>query len=261
MTEAWIYTDAELLQKHLIALELLPEKEQDKADMNYDGNLTVTDLSILIRRIEKKMNYEVRLSSATDKFYYEKQEEAELKFYADISCGIQDSCQAVIETVTMNGSEYAAERQGDSSLYAVKTSAGDNPGVKEYRITKVLLDSGQEVSVDYSERMEVLKSAPEVMGFQTEELTDTAQMKVSFVLRDEDSALTSSDMKVLRQSDNNLLTSEKLRAGKNEFTLDLEEDTLYDIYITASITEIQMNWRRKGITQEIYPWSEKCSST
>ena len=228
------YTDAELLQKHLIALELLPEKEQDKADMNYDGNLTVTDLSILIRRIEKKMNYEIRLSSATDKFYYEKQEEAELKFYAYISCGIQDSCQAVIETVTMNGSEYAAERQGDSSLYAVKTSAGDNPGVKEYRITKVLLDSGQEVSVDYSERIEVLKSAPEVMEFQTEELTDTAQMKVSFVLRDEDSALTSSDMKVLRRSDNNLLTSEKLRVGKNEFTLDLEEDTLYDIYITAS---------------------------
>lgn len=228
------YTDVEILQKHLIALELLPEKDQDKADMNYDRKLTVTDLSILIRRIEKNVNYEISLSSAMDKFYYEKQEEAELKFYADISCGIQDPCQDVIETVTVNGREYDAERQEGSSLYTVKTGAEDTAGVKEFQITKVLLNSGQEVSVDYSEKIEVLKSTPEVSEFQAEELTDTAQMKISFVLRDEDSALTSSRMEVLRHSDNSLLTSEKLSAGKNEFILDLEEGTLYDIHITAA---------------------------
>ena len=228
------YTDVEALQKHLIALELLSENEQDKADMNYDRKLTVTDLSILIRKIEKNVSYEISLSSAMDQFYYEKQEEAELKFYADVSCGLQDPCQALIESVTINGREYNAERQEGSSLYTVKTGAQDEAGVKEFWITKVLLDSGQEVSVDYSEKIEVLKSAPEIVEFQTEDLTDTAQMKVSFVLRDEDSALTSSQMEVLRQTDNNLLTSEKLHAGKNEFTLDLEEETLYDICITAA---------------------------
>ena len=43
----------ELLEKHLIGLELLPGSRQGKADMNSDGALTVTDLSLLIRRIEK----------------------------------------------------------------------------------------------------------------------------------------------------------------------------------------------------------------
>ena len=44
------YTDVELLEKHLIGLELLPEGRQRAADMNSDGKLTVTDLSLLIRR-------------------------------------------------------------------------------------------------------------------------------------------------------------------------------------------------------------------
>lgn len=127
------YTDVELLQSHLIALELLPEEDQDKADMNFDRNLTVTDLSILIRRIEKNINYEISLSSAMDKFYYEKQEETELKFYAHISCGIQEPCQAVIETVTVNGREYEADRHEEGSLYTVKTGAQDGAGVRMHR--------------------------------------------------------------------------------------------------------------------------------
>ena len=82
--------------------------------MNSDGTLTVTDLSLLIRRIEKTVAYEVKLSSATERFYYEKQEQAELKFYAEVSHDVR------IEKVTVNGQEYGAETEGGSSLYTVR---------------------------------------------------------------------------------------------------------------------------------------------
>ena len=228
------YSDVELLQKHLIALKILDKDGQKRADMNSDGKLTVTDLSMLIRRIEKKADYEVHISSAMERFYYEKQEQAELNFYAEVSCGMEDPCEATIESVIINGTEYEAARREDSQVYTVTADTGDRSGVKEYHITKAILNNGQEVSVDYTEQIDVLKSAPEVMDFHAEEMTDAAQMKVSFVLKDDDSALSMSQMKVVRQSDSSLFMEKDLRAGKNEFTLDLEEGTAYDIHITAA---------------------------
>ena len=184
------YTDVELLEKHLIGLELLPEGRQRAADMNSDGKLTVTDLSLLIRRIEKTVDYEVKLSSATERFYYEKQEQAELKFYAEVSHDVR------IEKVTVNGQEYGAETEGDFSLYTVRPDVGETSGVKEFHITEVQLEGGQRVKTDYTEKTEVLKSMPQVDEFLAEELTDTARMKVSFVLTDEDSAVTGAGIKI-----------------------------------------------------------------
>ena len=46
------YTDVELIQRHLIELQLLEQDAQESADINDDGKLTVTDLALLVRRIE-----------------------------------------------------------------------------------------------------------------------------------------------------------------------------------------------------------------
>lgn len=230
------YTDVELLEKHLIGLELLPEGRQRAADMNSDGKLTVTDLSLLIRRIEKTVDYEVKLSSATERFYYEKQEQAELKFYAEVSHDVR------IEKVTVNGQEYGAETEGGSSLYTVRPDVGETSGVKEFHITEVQLEGGQRVKTDYTEKTDVLKSMPQVDEFLAEELTDTARMKVSFVLTDEDSAVTGAGIKIEKKpdrgtdapSETDLIFEDEAGKGRNEFVLDLEEDTPYLVYITVN---------------------------
>ena len=129
------YTDVELLERHLIGLELLPENRKDAADMNSDGRLTVTDLSLLIRRIERTLEYEVELSSAMERFYYEKGEQVELKFLADVSYGVQ------IEKVTVDGLECDVKRDEESSVYTVGLEAGEASGVKEFHITEVLLET------------------------------------------------------------------------------------------------------------------------
>ena len=230
------YTDVELLEKHLIGLELLPEGRQRAADMNSDGKLAVTDLSLLIRRIEKTVDYEVKLSSATERFYYEKQEQAELKFYAEVSHDVR------IEKVTVNGQEYGAETEGDSSLYTVRPDVGETSGMKEFHITEVQLEGGQRVKTDYTEKTDVLKSMPQVDEFLAEELTDTARMKVSFVLTDEDSAVTGAGIKIGKKpdrgtdapSETDLILEDEAGKGRNEFVLDLEEDTPYLVYITVN---------------------------
>ena len=53
------YTDVELIQKHLIDLEILGQDAQEPADLNDDGKLTVTDLALLVRMIENRTDDEI----------------------------------------------------------------------------------------------------------------------------------------------------------------------------------------------------------
>ena len=70
-------------------------------------------------------------------------EEIALKFYAQVSYG------ADIERVTVNGAEYEVQKTEGSSEYTVQLPAVNTPGVQAFHITKVSLNSGQEVEVDY----------------------------------------------------------------------------------------------------------------
>lgn len=223
------YTDVHILQRHLISLKLLAEDKQNTADMNSDGKLSVTDLSLLLQMVEKSVNYEVKITSAMDRLYYEKEEKFELKFYAEVSY------DAEIENVTINDTEYEVQKSQESSEYLVNLQAGDSPGVQEFYITNVRLNTGQNVDVDYKVKIDVLKSIPSVSEFLAEEKTDTAQMKISFVLEDEDSALLSSEMEVLRKDGEEYTSVDKkdIIIGKNEFVLDLDEEEVYTLNISA----------------------------
>ena len=193
------YTDVELLERHLIGLELLAENRQRDA-----GTL----------------DYEMKLSSAMERLYYEKGEDAELRFLADISYG------AEIQKVTVNGKETAVEKGENGSLYAVRAETGDRVGVHEFHFTEVLLDGGQKVKTEHTERIGILKEQPEVEDFLIEELPDPLQTKVSFTLRDEDSAMVSAAMEVVNDSDGSMLMSEAVKTGQScSVTLDGFENT------------------------------------
>lgn len=222
------HTDVELLEKHLISFQELPTGFQSAADMNSDGNLTVTDLSLLMIQAGQNIDYEVNLTSATEKFYYEKGEQAELKLSANVSG------DAVIESMTVNGTEYPAEKSADSPVYTVRFGVGDKAGVQELRVTQVRLTAGQTVDTDFTEKIEVLKTAPSVEGFLSEQINGTGQMKVSFTLKDEDTALTGAGLEVVKASDNSTLFTEEITAGQKEYVMDLEDGTAYTLYISGS---------------------------
>ena len=221
------YTDVHMLKGHLIDLERLATDRQSRADMDLDGQLTVTDLSLLIWKIEKKLDYQVELTSAMDRFYYEKGEEVELRFSAHVSHGGQ------ISYVTVDGRTYEVEREEDGALYTVRLDAGDAPGVRTLRLTGATLANGQEVATELTEQIEVLKDAPSITDFLAEE--DDGRMKVSFSLWDEDSALTGAEMEVLEHVDGELAAVDRkdVTVGDNVFSLDLEEETTYTLSISA----------------------------
>ena len=99
------YKDVELLQQYLIHQGELSDQAIKNADMNSDGELTVTDLTLLIQKIEKTLDYTVELSDPGQESYYpEKDKDITLCVYGEVSYGAQ------IEKMTVDGREYEVKK-------------------------------------------------------------------------------------------------------------------------------------------------------
>lgn len=53
------YLDVHVLELHLVHIEELPEEKLENADMNSDGKITVTDLALLVQKIEEAVEMDV----------------------------------------------------------------------------------------------------------------------------------------------------------------------------------------------------------
>ena len=217
------YVDVRFLQDHLINLNSLSEDKWSLADMNSDRKLTVTDLSLLVQMAENRVNYQVELTSATENFYPQKNEEAELRFTADIVP------EAEIESVVVDGTELAVERVQSSSVYTVKVNTGGEAGVKDFRITEVVLSGGRRVNTDYTETVDVLKTQPAIENFRVEESGSSEDVKVIFDLSDEDGAVTSGTASLSERGEDSdsPAGSWDIKSGENTLELTLEEGKMY----------------------------------
>jgi len=101
------YNDVTLLEEHLIHIKDLPEDKISNADMNSDGKITVTDLSLLVKKIEDKREYNVELINLdTPNYYPEKGEEIEITFGAIINYD-----DVSLEKVIINNEEYTLQNE------------------------------------------------------------------------------------------------------------------------------------------------------
>ena len=130
------YKDVNLLERHLINLSILPEEKRQNADMNSDGQITVTDLSLLIKKIENKRDYTVELLNIdTENYYPKKNEKIEIQFGAKINYDDVEIKKAII-----NNQEYTVKNEG--GIYKIELNVGEQFGKKEYNFTKVILNTG-----------------------------------------------------------------------------------------------------------------------
>ncbi len=221
------YVDVSLLEEHLIHLKSLPENKLHIADMNNDGKLTVTDLSLLVRKIENNIDYTVNIISNLESYYINKGEEIEFKFIADVSNG------AKLKTVIINEIEYDVENKENSNEYIVKIKANDISGIQELKFTKVILDVGKEVKLDYTEKLEVLKEKPYIENYVTEENINDSKLAVKVNLIDNDNAVTNAVVEIYDNADNKIKT-ENINIGQNTIEFLANEKEKYKLYIHIS---------------------------
>ena len=225
------YKDLSLLQQHLIELNRLPNNLLENADINSDGKITVTDLALLVQKIENSLVYKVEIQSNMENYYPKKNEEIELRFLANTTFG------ATVEEVTINGENYKVEKNSDENYYFVKLNVGDISGIKEYKFTKVKLNVGKEVKVDFTEKIEVLKEEPIIENYRITELTTDAKMQVNFDLKDIDNSIQSAKVEVVEKESSEVVYEEAVQVGTNEIVADLEEgkEYLVNIYVDYNL--------------------------
>lgn len=220
------YSDVELLELYLIHQLDLDEKAIKNADVNSDGQITVTDLTLLVQKLEKKLDYTVSLTDpGQDTYYPNKGDEVSLKVYADVSY------DGVIEKAIIDGKEYEVTRE-NSGLYMIKVKAGNTAGVKAYKITEVILSNGTKVPAELSVKYDILKDAPSIEQYTAEPKKDETAMVISLKLKDEDKSITNAVASITNEAGEEI-RREQLKAGENKFEVPVEEGKKYNVHFTV----------------------------
>ena len=218
------YSDVYLLESHLIHLSNLPEDKLENADMNSDGYITVTDLSLLIQKVEKSIDYKVEIKDVQISNYYpQKGEEITLRIHANVSN------DAKIESIKIGNGEYPVSMENDT--YVVVFKAPKTSGIYELDISQVTLDIGKTVKVKYKENIDVLKQVPSIVNYTLEEDEENSRLTIKFNVIDTDNSIKTGVFNVTNDDNENIF-SEEVVSGKNEFVFSVQKNVEYTISIT-----------------------------
>ena len=215
------YADASLLELHLINLKLLPEEVHENADMNSDGKITITDLSLLIQKLENKLEYEVNLSNIeVDNYYPKKGETITITFTGDVSYG------GAIQKLTINGQEYDVQKKDNSYEYSLTLNVGETSGFKSYKMTEAHLDNDKVVKIDNTINIDVLKEIPTINNYRVEEDIDNSKLIIKFDVVDPDSSIMEGSM-IIHGSDGEQKLETNIRKGENSIEFEVENEKEY----------------------------------
>lgn len=229
------YADVSLLELHLINSKQLPEDKLKIADINNDGKITVTDLTLLIKKIEETLDYEVTLRDVeVNNYYPTKNENIKLSFNADVTYGES------IKNITINGKEYDLEKnESNEKSYEVTINVGETSGVKEYKIEKVVLTNEKEIEMDNTVKVDVLRTMPTVENWKVEEDIQKSELNISFDIKDIDQAFESGAYRIIEDKGENInqedgeicISSGSVVLGNNKINVKVEEDKDYKIIL------------------------------
>lgn len=217
------YKDVELLELYLIHQQQLGENYLVNVDMNSDGKITVTDLSLLIQELEKTLDYEVSLYDASlENYYYHKNASVELLFNSYVKFG------AKIVSVVMDGNEYLVSEIPGTQTYKLRTNVGNKSGIRTFNITEVKLDNDKRVKVDHSIKIDVLKDIPAISNYKIEENIYNEEVSMIFDLVDKDNSVTSANVVVYNEQSKVFYETE-INSGKNNVKLTIPDSSLYKV--------------------------------
>lgn len=243
------YADVNLLELHLIHLKELPEEKLKNADINNDGKVTITDLDLLIKKIEQKLKYEVTVRDIKVSNYYpSKNEEITLNFDIDVNYG------AEVKTITINGKEYELTRNElNENLYEIKINVGETSGIKEYRFEKVKLTNQKEIEIDELVKIDVLKAQPNIENWKVEEDIQKSELNITFDVLDVDQAFKTGTYRIIEKKENNEENAEtsdiktgSVISGSNNINVNVEEGKKYQIMLS-----IEYNLDTDTLEQEV----------
>lgn len=237
------YADVSLLELHLVDLLKLNDDVIENADMNGDGKITVTDLTLLIQKLENNLDYTVTITNIeSENFYPNKNQDVTIKINADISFG------ANLKKLMINGIEYEVVKIPNTHDYTITFNIGDTAGLKNYTITQALLDNDKKIKLNETFTFDVLKDIPRIENYKVEENKDDSKLILLFNVIDAEDSLETGYVE-LYDDTQNLITQEKIEKGENriEFSVEEKKEYIASIILNYNLSNTPEDDTHKGI--------------
>ncbi len=215
------YDDLKLLELHLINKKTIPSYLLENADINSDDKITITDLTLLVRKLEKTLDYEVEFTEVDQQNQYvQKNSDFILSFKATVLYG------AKIEKVKINDVYYNVVEDSVNDIYHVALNSSNKAGLIQYHFSEVILNNEQKVNVDFTESIEVLKEKPGITNYVVKDSLDDSTLNITFNLVDPDLAFTFGNIKITDEA-GNLVKEQDIKNGSNSILLSVTEGKIY----------------------------------
>ena len=162
---------------------------------------------------------------------------------------ISDNVEAELSKVVVNNVELPTVLQ-QSGRWKVKAAAPEKAGEQKFTLSQLVFADGSIVNVNHNLSVEVMKSAPAVEDYETEDILEKDQVKFRFVLTDTDRSFLSGKIQLISDAGSIIVAEEVIpQTGEQAFTLDVEEQKEYTFRVLLSWKETEDGSRQ--VTDEI----------
>ncbi len=173
--------------------------------------------------------------------YAEKNEEIEVIYE------IESNTVDKVKRIEVNGSKCDVTETEDGK-YKVKYITGTTAGDEAIKVTSIEYD-GEDVQVEYSSSVEILKDELTVNNFNVD--TSGSQVKVNYDMTDEDNSFVSGRI-IAKNIAKKEVIELPISADSKEYNLELKESEIYDVELEISYDRDNDNKNSKHQDTKIY---------
>lgn len=127
------------------------------------------------------------ITQSISKYYPNKGETIELTY--SIAANIDEE----VTTIVINNKEYEVTKVNDG-IYTVKYTVKGSAGIENLEVSKIVFADGVELTIsNYIDRVDVLKSNPEIRNYSAKGNPNTGEVTFDFEIYDQDNALSTDE--------------------------------------------------------------------
>lgn len=144
-----------------------------------------------------------------------------------------------VATVNINGKMYYPSKTtrrrflSKEDIYSIQLVANDKPGIEDINFNTITMTDGTVVDINELKTIEVLKDEATIKDMIIENINDSGEVKISFLIKDEDDTINQAKLYVYDEEENVIVEKEVEKNKTINSILNVNKNGVYKIKIVA----------------------------
>lgn len=144
-----------------------------------------------------------------------------------------------VATVNINGKMYYPNKTtrrrflSKEDIYSIQLVANDKPGIEDINFNTITMTDGTVVDINELKTIEVLKDEATIKDMVIENINDSGEVKISFLIKDEDNTINEAKLYVYDEEENVIVEKEVEKNKTINSILNVNKNGVYKIKIVA----------------------------